>query len=159
MRMRWRVTLLVTVVTALLAGCGVSIPTDPEGTLERVSGGTLRVGVSPNPPWIEIPQGAEPTGTEVRLVEEFATTLPAEVTWTVGGEEALIKTLEIGGLDLVIGGLSADTPWTEHAAITKPYAEGTGPDGKRIKLVMAAPPGENAYLLTLEKFLLSQDLR
>ena len=29
-----RVTLLVTVATVLLAGCGVSIPTDPEGTLE-----------------------------------------------------------------------------------------------------------------------------
>ena len=67
-----RVTLLVTVVTALFAGCGVTIPTDPEGTLERVSGGTLRVGVSPNPPWTEVTQGAEPTGTEVRLVEEFA---------------------------------------------------------------------------------------
>ena len=151
-----RVTLLVTVVTVLLAGCGVSIPTDPEGTLERVSGGTLRVGVSPNPPWTEVAQGAEPTGTEVRLVEEFATPLPAEISWTVGGEETLIKMLEIGELDLVIGGLTSETPWAEHAAITKPYAEATGPDGKRIKLVMAAPPGENAYLLTLEKFLLSK---
>ena len=74
-------------VTALFAGCGVSIPTDPKGTLERVSGGTLRVGVSPNPPWTEAAQGAEPTGTEVRLVEEFATTLPAEIGWTLGGED------------------------------------------------------------------------
>ena len=152
----WRVTLLVTVVTALFAGCGVTIPTDPEGTLERVSAGTLRVGVSPNPPWTEATQGAEPTGTEVRLVEEFATGLPAEISWTVGGEESLVKMLEIGELDLVIGGLTADTPWADHVAVTKPYGEATGPDGKRIKLVMAAPPGENAYLLTLEKFLISK---
>ena len=75
------------------------------------------------------------------MVEEFAATLPAEVSWTVGGEEALIKRLEIGELDLVIGGLTADTPWAEHAAVTKPYGEATGPDGKRIELVMAAPPG------------------
>jgi polar amino acid transport system substrate-binding protein len=154
--MRWRVILLVTVVTGLLAACGVSIPTDPEGTLERVAGGTLRVGVSPNAPWTEITGDDQPAGDEVGLVEDFAATLPAEISWTIGGEEALIKRLEIGELDLVIGGLTADTPWEEHVAITKPYGEATGPDGKRIKLVMAAPPGENAYLLRLEKFLLSR---
>lgn len=154
--MQRRVTLLATVVAALLAGCGVTVPTDPEGTLERVAGGTLRVGVSPNPPWTEVTQDAVPTGSEVVLVREFAATLPAEVSWTVGGEEALIKRLEKGDLDLVIGGLTADTPWEKHIAVTKPYAEGTGPDGNRIKLVMAAPPGENAYLLRLERFLLSR---
>jgi polar amino acid transport system substrate-binding protein len=154
--MRWRVTLLVALVAAVLAGCGVTIPTDPEGTLERVTGGTLRVGVSPNPPWTDVAQGAEPTGTEVGLVKEFAATLQSEVSWTAGGEQTLIKRLEEGDLDLVIGGLTAETPWEEHIAVTKPYAEGTGPDGKRIKLVMAAPPGENAFLLRLEKFLLSR---
>jgi polar amino acid transport system substrate-binding protein len=154
--MRWRVILMVAVVTSLLDACGVSIPTDPEGTLERVTGGTLRVGVSPNPPWTEVRGDAEPTGTEVGLVKEFAASLPAKVSWTVGGEEALIKRLEIGELDLVIGGLTADTPWEEHAAITKPYGEAMGVEGKRIELVMAAPPGENAYLLKLEKFLLSR---
>ena len=147
--------MLAVVVACLLTACGVTIPTDPGGTLERVTGGTLRVGVSPNPPWTEVAQAVEPTGTEVDLVKEFAATLPAEVSWMVGGEEALIKRLEMGELDLVIGGLTADTPWEEYVAITKPYGEATGPDGKRIELVMAAPPGENAYLLRLEKFLLS----
>jgi polar amino acid transport system substrate-binding protein len=154
--MRWRILGLVTVVLVLSAACGVSIPTDPEGTLDRVTGGTLRVGVSPNPPWTEVTEGGEPTGSEVGLVKEFAATLPAEVSWTIGGEEALITAMEHGSLDLVIGGLTADTPWEKHAAITKPYGEGTGPDGKPIKLVMAAPLGENAFLLRLEKFLLSR---
>jgi polar amino acid transport system substrate-binding protein len=154
--MRWRLLGLVAVLAGLLTACGVSIPADPNGTLNRVTGGTLRVGVSPNPPWTEVSQGGEPTGSEVALVKEFAATLPAEVSWTVGGEEALITAMEHGGLDLVIGGLTADTPWEQHAAITKPYAEGTGPDGNRIKLVMAAPPGENAFLVRLEKFLLSK---
>jgi polar amino acid transport system substrate-binding protein len=154
--MRKRVPLLVMLVAGLLTACGVSIPADPEGTLERVTGGTLRVGVSPNPPWTEVGGDAEPTGTEVGLIKEFAATLPAEVSWTVGGEESLITRLEIGELDLVIGGLTADTPWEEHVAITKPYGEATGPDGKRVELVMAAPPGENAYLLRLERFLLSR---
>ena len=152
----WRVTLLATVVTTLFAGCGVSIPTDPEGTLERVSGGTLRVGVSPNPPWTVTSGNAQPTGSEVDLVTEFAASLPAQVQWTVGGEEPLIKALERGELDLVIGGLTSDTPWTEHAGVTKPYGEATDPAGERVELVMAAPPGENAFLLRLEKFLLTR---
>jgi polar amino acid transport system substrate-binding protein len=151
----WRV-ILMPVLACLLVGCGVRIPADPEGTLERVTGGTLRVGVSPNPPWTEVSQEADPAGTEIGLVEEFAATLSAEIMWTVGGEEALIKAMEHGALDLVVGGLTADTPWEEHVAITKPYAEATGPDGERVELVMAAPPGENAYLLRLEKFLLSR---
>lgn len=156
--MRCRVLGLVVMLAGLLTACGLTIPTDPDGTLDRVTGGTLRVGVSPNPPWTDVTDTGEPTGSEVALVREFAATLAAEVSWTVGGEEALITAMENGALDLVIGGLTADTPWEKHAAITKPYAEGTGPDGKRIKLVMAAPLGENAFLLRLEKFLLSKGL-
>jgi hypothetical protein len=55
-------------------------------------------------------------------------------------------------------GFTSDTPWTENAAITKPYAETKDPEGKRKKLVMAAPMGENAFLFALEKFLLGKDL-
>ena len=148
-----RVVLLAAILLALLTtGCG-SFPADPEDTLERVTGGVLRVGVSPNPPHTEVRGTAEPVGNEVVLVREFAATLPAEIEWTVGGEEMLILALEHGDLDLVIGGLTADTPWTEHAAITKPYAEATDPAGERVKLVMAARLGENAFLLRLERFL------
>jgi hypothetical protein len=143
---------------ALTVGCGLSIPTDPDDTLARVTGAKLRVGVSPNPPWIELGEDG-PHGTEVDLVNAFAKTLDAEVEWIVGGEETLIAALEHGELQLVVGGLTADTPWVDQVAITKPYAETRDARGERQKLVMAAPPGENAYLLTLEKFLLSQDLR
>jgi ABC-type amino acid transport substrate-binding protein len=148
-----RLVLLATVLAALLtAACG-SFPADPEGTLERVTGGTLRVGVSLNPPHTEVRGAAEPEGAEVALVRNFAATLPAEIEWTVGGEERLILALEHGDLDLVIGGLTADTPWTEHAAITKPYAEAADPAGEPVELVMAARLGENAFLLRLERFL------
>jgi hypothetical protein len=145
-------------VLGLTVGCGVSIPADPDDTLARVTGATLRVGVSPNPPWTELGE-PEPRGSEVDLVKSFAQTLDAEVEWVVGGEETLIAALEHGELHLVVGGLTAETPWIEQVAITKPYAETRDARGERQKLVMAAPPGENAYLLTLERFLLSQDLR
>jgi polar amino acid transport system substrate-binding protein len=145
-------------VCLLAAGCGLTIPADPEKTLARVSGSTMRVGVSPNPPWTAISGAGEASGTEVDLVREFAGTLQAQVEWVVGGEQALIAALERGELQLVIGGFNSETPWTEKAAITKPYAETKDPEGKHKRLVMAAPMGENAFLLTLEKFLLGKDL-
>ncbi len=148
-----RLVLLAAILAALLTTACGSFPADPEGTLERVTGGVLRVGVSANPPHTEVRGTAEPQGSEVVLVRDFAATLPAELEWTVGGEETLILALEHGDLDLVIGGLTADTPWTEHAAITKPYAQATDPAGEPVELVMAAQLGENAFLLRLERFL------
>jgi polar amino acid transport system substrate-binding protein len=142
----------------LAAGCGLTIPADPDKTLERVTGSTMRVGVSPNPPWTDIGGAGKPSGTEVDLVREFAGSLQAQVEWVVGGEEPLIAALERGELHLVIGGLTSETPWSEKAAITKPYAETQDPEGKPKKLVMAAPMGENEFLLALEKFLLSKDM-
>jgi polar amino acid transport system substrate-binding protein len=150
--------LSITFVCLLAAGCGLTIPADPEKTLERMTGSTMRVGVSPNPPWTVIDGAGEPSGTEVDLVREFAGTLQAQVEWVVGGEQPLIAALERGELQLVIGGFNSETPWTEKAAITKPYAETRDPEGKRKKLVMAAPMGENAFLLALEEFLLGKDL-
>ncbi len=147
-----RLLLLALLAGLLLSGC-TRFPADPDGTLDRVTGGTLRVGVSPNPPETELGSGTEPGGTEIALVRDFAATMPAQVEWTVGGEEMLVLALERGELDLVVGGLTADTPWVEQAAISIPYAETTDPTGDRVQLVLAAPPGENAFLLRLERFL------
>ena len=96
----------------------------------------------------------DPAGIEPDLVRRFADGLQAQVTWQMGGEEMLIGELEHHRLDLVVGGLTADSPWTDKAAITKPYTEGPGPTGEPVGRVMAAPMGENAFLLKLEKFLL-----
>lgn len=145
---------------AALTACSATFPSDPDGTLDRVSGGVLRVGVSPSPPWTDLPDGpdGEPAGTEVDLVEEFARTIDAEVQWAAGGEEELIGRLERGELDLVIGGLTARSPWSEKAALTYRYTETSGPDGEKALHVMAAPMGENAFLVELEGFLLEADL-
>ena len=90
--------------------------------LDRVRGGVLRVGVSPDDPWIVWSAEAEPSGREADLVRRFAASLDARVEWSRGAEEALIGQLERGELDLVAVGMTAETPWTEKAAITKPYA-------------------------------------
>lgn len=128
-------------LTLLLSGCGLQVPTDPEGTLERVEGGELRVGLA-----------ADSEREEV-LVEGFAEELDAAVSWREGGEEQLMTALEDGELDLVIGGLSDQTPWSTHAAITRPYAESVDGRGRTVRHVMAAPLGENAFLVELETYL------
>ncbi|GER23084.1 ABC transporter substrate-binding protein [Zafaria cholistanensis] len=142
----------------LLTGCGISIPADPEGTLERVRDGHLRVGVSTNAPWAETRDGAEPAGIEPDLVRKFAATLPARIQWSEGGEQKLVDELKRGNLDIVLGGLTKDTPWAEKVAVTAPYAEATDEHGETHKHVMATPPGENAFLLELEKFLARQEV-
>lgn len=152
---------------AVTTACG--FPRDPEGTLERVTGGVLRVGVSENPPWTRWPEGApaagasgeqggEPSGTEVDLVRAFAASLEAEVAWAGGSEADLMARLDEGALDLVVAGLHETTPWSSHAALTYPYATSVDENGVEVKHVMATPMGENDLLTTLETFLLAQDV-
>jgi len=150
-------TLLGALGVVSLAACGVTVPTDPDGTLDRVRGSELRVGVSPHEPWTVTTDGA-PTGLEVDLVEGFAETLDADVVWTSGGEVELVGDLERGDLDLVIGGLTASSPWTSHAAVTVAYVTVTDPDGKPEGHVMLTPMGENAFLVELERYLLAQEV-
>lgn len=148
-------------LVALTAACGVTVPSDPEGTLDRVRGGVLRVGVAGSPPWTELPRGArtvEPAGIEVDLVKRFGAELDADVEWVTGGEAEMIADLADGEVDLVVAGLKADTPWTQKVATTRPYLRLTDEHGRPAEHVMAVPMGENAFLVTLERFLLEQEV-
>lgn len=139
----------------LLTGCGIRIPNDPQGTLDRVEGGVLHAGISPNGDFVRI-DGDLPSGSEVDALTDFATSMDAEVDWTVGSEEALVRGLENGDLDVVAGGLTDETPWTERAGMTRPYGEVTLDDGSTAKLVMLVPLGENAFVSRLETFLTAE---
>ncbi|WP_295791926.1 transporter substrate-binding domain-containing protein [uncultured Microbacterium sp.] len=144
--------------TMLFAGCGIQIPADPSGTLDAVEGGVLRAGVTPNGEWVRVGEDS-PTGTEVEALTHFAQSLNAEIQWTVGSEESLVRGLEDGQLDVVAGGLSDKTPWTNKAGVTRPYAEATLADGSSLKLVMLVPLGENAFVSALETFLTDETSR
>jgi polar amino acid transport system substrate-binding protein len=114
-------------------GC-TSPPADPEGTLDRIRGGTLRAGAVANDPWVTVDNG-DLGGVEVRLLEEFAAQLEADTEWTVASEQELFGALEQGQLDVVVGGLVSDNPFSMHAAFTHPYVTsqvvvGTPPDLK-----------------------------
>jgi polar amino acid transport system substrate-binding protein len=177
--MRTKFVFFAALLVPLLAGCGLKIPSDPEGTLDRVSGGTLRAGISHNPPWTETGTGTGPTstgpepaatgakpagigiapgGTEAELVRAFAAEHNARVEWVSGGESNLVRQLERGELDLVVGGLTKDSPWSKHAALTRPYLETSNAQGDKEQHVMAARMGENAFLVELERFL-SEEIR
>ena len=126
---------LITALAAALALAGCQYPRDPDGTLERVEGGTMRVGIVAHEPWTRVEEGRL-SGAEVELVRRFARDLDARVDWSEGSEEELMGALKEGDLDLVIGGLTSKTPYKKEAAITRPYV--------KTELVIGVPRGSSA---------------
>ncbi|KNY05957.1 hypothetical protein [Microbacterium sp. GCS4] len=134
-----------------LSGCGLTVPADPDGTLEGVTHGELRVGWSADPGLISGGASDEPTGSLPTLVEGFADDLDADVEWTEASEETLVGMLERGDLDLVVGGMTDQTLWVDRAGVTRGYPGIDGADGRSI--VLLVPLGENAFLSALERHL------
>ncbi|MEV6596162.1 transporter substrate-binding domain-containing protein [Actinoplanes sp. NPDC051346] len=128
--MRRGVSLLV-VVVLLVGGCGW--PRDTGTTLADVRDGVLRVGVTESPPWAWAPDQGDPQGAEVWLVQRLAQRLGARIEWYPGSETALMPALKDRVLDLVVGGLDAQSPWIEHASLTRPYVT--------TRTFIAVPPG------------------
>ena len=105
---------------AAVAASACDLPRDADGTLDRVRGGTLRVGVVPNPPWVTDSLGAL-GGVEVRLVEELARGLGARVAWVRRPQDVMLEALRARELDLLVGGLTDDATWKMEVAHTKPF--------------------------------------
>lgn len=128
-------TSLVLIVPGL-GGC--DIPRDPQGTLDRVQNGNMRVGViSGSSPWAHFEDG-RPSGIEVELIKLFAKELNADIEWVPGNESRLFNALQEHQLDLVIGGVTKDAPWQTHAAFTNTYIIthviiGRYPDGEPVE--------------------------
>ena len=138
---------------ALLTGCG-AIPADPEGTYNRAKDGTLVVGVSEHEPWTSVDESSgEVTGTEADLVKGFADSINADVEWKVAPESVLAGWMEDGEVDVMIGGLTAKSPWAKDIALTRPYTTVESGDGNKEKMVMGVPMGENKLLVALERYL------
>ncbi|HEV2755205.1 MAG TPA: transporter substrate-binding domain-containing protein [Actinomycetota bacterium] len=116
----------------LLAAASCGLPNDPEGTLERVTGGAMRVGITENPPWVVL--GADgPSGVEVEIVELFAAELGAEVEWHEGSAEDLAAALAMRELDILAGGIVSTSGLAAHGGLTHPYLT--------TQVVVAVPPG------------------
>jgi polar amino acid transport system substrate-binding protein len=103
---------------AALTAC--QYPRDPEGTLDRVTGDVVRAGIGDDPPWAFIEEG-RPAGIEVDLIEAFARSLGARIRWTHASHEDLLEGLEEGTLDVVIDGITTESPWSGRVGLARPY--------------------------------------
>lgn len=124
--------LLAALLSVSSAGCG--FPWDPMGTLERVQGAKMRVGVVENEPWTRM--DGEPSGVEVELIDDFAGTLGAEAVYLRGTTPGLLQAARQGEVDVVIVGFTDESPGIreqKEAGITRPYLV-TRP-------VVGVPPG------------------
>lgn len=112
----------VNLVGALLLVFGIScdVPRDPEGTLERVKGAVMRVGITHNDPWTVL-TGSAPEGVEVTLMEDFARSMDARIEWVEGSEDELFEALEVRELDAAVGGFTSESPWSGSVTFTHPY--------------------------------------
>jgi polar amino acid transport system substrate-binding protein len=102
----------------VVGGCG--FPRDAEGTLERVRGGEMNVGVSENAPWVRF-EGEEPRGIEPALIERWAEGLGAKIRWVRGTESDLVEALERREIDVLAAGLTDKTPWSKRMGVSGPY--------------------------------------
>src|SRR5918997_6391598 len=105
-------------VVLTLPRCG--FPGDPMGTLDRVRGGEMRVGMVTNPPWT----GGGPSGVEVELVEDFARQLNSETVYVRGTTPELLEATKQGEVDVLVGGFTDESPGIreqKEAGITQPY--------------------------------------
>lgn len=128
--MRRGLSVVATVASFLLAGA-CNVPRDPEATLQRVSGATMRVGVSDHEPWVVLGAG-EPSGVEVEIVKRFAEEVDAEIEWVEGEVEELASALRVREIDLLIAGLTSRSMISAEGALTHPYLT--------TQAVVAAPP-------------------
>jgi polar amino acid transport system substrate-binding protein len=80
--------------------------------------------VTAHEPWAQIDDG-EPQGVEVEIVKELAGERGAEIEWVRGNESELMQSAEAFELDLVIGGITEDSPWKDRVGMTRPYLEVT----------------------------------
>ncbi len=133
-------------VFLVLCACS-DYPRDPEDSLARAHEHGLRVGLSHDPPFVDL-SGREPAGIEVDWIRRFAHGRGMEVEWVVDGHDALMLELLDFRLHLVAGGHRRDSPWKD-ASWSLPVKIATA-DGL-VERRFALPPGENAWQLALDR--------
>jgi ABC-type amino acid transport substrate-binding protein len=125
--------------TALLgAGCG-AIPSDPDGTLERVRAERqFKVGL--------IASHAPPPAGAADLLKRLSRATGATAALERGPAEALLTKLEEGDLDLVLGEFAEKSPWAAKVTLSEPIVV----KGATI-LAAAARNGENAWIALVHR--------
>ncbi|WP_346727127.1 hypothetical protein [Corynebacterium qintianiae] len=77
--------------------------------------------------------------------------------WKVAPESVLAGWMDKQEIDVMIGGLTKSSPWSKHIALTRPYTTVISEDGKKEKMVMGVPMGENKLMIELERYLAREE--
>jgi polar amino acid transport system substrate-binding protein len=128
-------TLTIVLLLSAIAASGCQYPRDPDGTLNRVEGGVMRVGVTEVEPWVALEGDRAVGGAEVELARRFARELGARVEWVQGSEEELVDAAKEGQVDLILAGLTSKSRWKKDVAFTRPYVE--------TRALVGTPAGES----------------
>ena len=131
---------LLVLLQLLLAGC--DLPKDPEETLEKVSGGELRVGV--------VPGNDRAAAEDARIVDALAQALRTKPVFRHEDAHHLFHDLDEGRLDLIAGGIPSDTPFSDKAGLTRKAGPLMRP-GSAQDRVLAVRAGENAFLMEVNR--------
>lgn len=122
----------------MAAGCD-AMPSDPDGTLERVrSERVFKVGLIASP--------APPPEQAADLLRRLTRATAARPALEPGSAEALLTRLEEGELDLVLGEFAEKSPWSAKVTLTDPIAT----HGPTI-LAAAARNGENGWIALVHR--------
>ncbi len=125
---------------ALLAGCD-DFPKDISGTTEAIlRSGAMRAGIV----------ASDRSGEENALATRLADSLDVAAEVSESSTEDLVRGLEEGEIDIVIGSFAKDTPWADRAAITGP-ARAIDPPADHPALRALVRPGENRWLIHVER--------
>ncbi|HYJ81732.1 MAG TPA: hypothetical protein VEW26_02680 [Allosphingosinicella sp.] len=138
--MKWR---LVLCAALTLAACD-RLPMDPDGTLDRVRAERrFRVGL--------IATGSAPVDRrpEAAFLARIARATGARPVVKHGASEPLLLDLEDGGLDLVIGPLSSESPWVQRVALLPSLGAVAG--AHEVLITPIARNGENRWIMLLER--------
>jgi polar amino acid transport system substrate-binding protein len=108
---------------AALITASCDFPRDPRGTLDKVQGGTMRVGIVNHDPWTQMEEGRA-SGVEVALLRDFAGELETEIVFVQGTVPELLEAARLGEVDVVAGGFTDTSPGVsegKEAGVTSPY--------------------------------------
>jgi hypothetical protein len=126
------------------------MPRDRKDTLARVEHGELRAGFTHHPPQVDC-TGARPRGDEVAMIERLSVKLEARLSSSCASEATLVDALRAHRIDIAAGAFDGASPWRDKTGVTLPYSRHSG----RRFLV---PPGENAWLLRVDRLIATGEL-
>jgi polar amino acid transport system substrate-binding protein len=135
----WRGFLFFVFSLAAFIAAGCDFPRDPRGTLDKVQGGTVRVGIVNNDPWTRMEEGRA-SGVEVELLRDFAAELDTKIVFVQGTVPELLEAARQGEVDVVAGGFTSSSPGVsegKEAGITSPYLV--------TRFTVGVPPGRPAF--------------